>query len=122
MKTMRLSPPVIASLVLLIAPSLPITSPVFSANAQTAASAVIKEIHAVGSKNYTEAEIVQMSALKPGTPITREQLQATANYMARTGLFSNVNYRFTTTNADTNLEFQVQDAPVVPLWFDNRPW
>jgi len=85
-------------------------------------SNVIAEIHATGSRHYTEAQIVTLSGLKPGTPITREHLQAVANYMAQLGIFSRVNYRFTTRDADTNLEFQVEDAPLVPVWFDNFPW
>jgi outer membrane protein insertion porin family len=85
-------------------------------------SAVIKEIHATGSTHYTEAQIVALSGLKPGAPITLEHLQAVANYMAQLGIFSRVNYRFTTRDADTNLEFQIEDGPVVPVWFDNFPW
>jgi len=85
-------------------------------------SNVIAEIHASGSRHYTEEQIVALSGLKPGTPITREHLQAVANYLAQLGIFSQVNYRFTTRDADTNLEFQVEDAPVAPVWFDNFPW
>src|SRR3990172_4663349 len=62
-------------------------------------SNVIAEIHASGSRHYTEAQIVTLSGLKPGAPITREHLQAVANYMAQLGIFSRVNYRFTTRDA-----------------------
>lgn len=85
-------------------------------------SNVIAEIHASGSRHYTEEQIVTLSGLKPGAPITREHLQAVANYMAQLGIFAHVNYVFTTRDADTNLEFQVEDAPLVPAWFDNFPW
>ena len=86
------------------------------------AQAALREIHASGSKQYTEAQIVALSGLKPGVPVTREHLQAVANYLAQLGIFSRVNYRFTSRDADTNLEFQVEDAPVAPVWFDNFPW
>ena len=90
--------------------------------AQAPPPAVIAQIHASGSQHYTEEQIVTLSGLKPGTPITREHLQAVANYMAQLGIFSRVNYRFTTRDYDTDLEFQIEDAPLVPVWFDNFPW
>ncbi len=94
----------------------------FSAPAQTEPSSVIESIHASGSKNYSEMEIIALTALKPGTTVTRERLQATANFMAQTGLFSTVNYRFTSAGQGINVEFQVADAPMAPVWFDNFPW
>jgi len=96
--------------------------PASPTSAQAPPPAVIAEIHASGSRHYTEAQIVALSGLKPGAPITREHLQAVANYLAQLGIFSRVNYRFTTRDADTNLEFQVEDAPLVRVWFDNFPW
>ena len=47
-------------------------------------------------------------------------MQAVADYLSKLGIFSRVNW--TTRDADTKLEFQVEDAPVVPVWFDNFPW
>jgi len=91
-------------------------------SAQAPPSAVVAEIHATGSVHYTEAQIVALSGLKPGDAITREHLQAVANYLAQLGVFSRVNYRFATRGADTTLEFQVEDAPVAQVSFDNFPW
>jgi outer membrane protein insertion porin family len=84
------------------------------------AQAVLREIHATGSRNYTEEQILALSGIKPGSQITRENVQAVANYLAQLGIFSRVNW--TTRNDDTALVFQVEDAPVVPVWFDNFPW
>jgi outer membrane protein assembly factor BamA len=84
------------------------------------AQAILTEIHASGSQNYTEGQIVALSRLQVGDMITRDDVQAVANYLAQLGVFSQVNWA--TRDADTVLEFQVQDAPVVPLWFDNFPW
>jgi Surface antigen variable number repeat len=84
------------------------------------AQAVLREIHASGSAHYTEEQILALSGLMPGDPVTRDEVQAIANYLAQLGIFSRVNW--TTREADTSLEFEVQDAPVVPVWFDNFPW
>jgi outer membrane protein assembly factor BamA len=86
------------------------------------ASAVVGEISASGSQNYSEQQIVAMAGIKPGDTVTRDLLQATANYLAGLGVFSQVNYRFTTNGARINLSFDVQDAPVAPVLFDNFPW
>jgi hypothetical protein len=80
----------------------------------------LREIHASGSTHYTEEQIVTLSGLKPGAPVTREHVQAVANYLSQLGIFSRVNWA--TRDADTTLTFQVEDAPVVPVWFDNFPW
>jgi outer membrane protein insertion porin family len=84
------------------------------------AQSVLKEIHASGSNHYSEEQIIAIAGLKPGDPATHERVQATANYLSQLGIFSSVNW--TTRDGDTTLVFQVQDAPVVPAWFDNFPW
>jgi outer membrane protein assembly factor BamA len=89
------------------------------ARAQEPPAAVIAQIRATGSRNFTEEQIVTLSGLKTGSPITREHLQLTANYLAQLGLFTRVNYRFATRGIETDLEFQVEDALLVPVWFDN---
>jgi len=84
------------------------------------AQAVLREIHATGSRNYTEEQILALTGLKTGAPVTRENVQAVANYLSQLGIFSRVNW--TTRDGDATLTFQVEDAPVVPVWFDNFPW
>jgi Surface antigen variable number repeat len=95
---------------------------VFGAFAATPASAqaVLHEIHASGSNHYTEEQILALSGLMPGDPVTRDEVQAVANYLAQLGIFSRVDWA--TRDGDSTLEFQVQDATVVPVWFDNFPW
>ncbi len=89
------------------------------------ASSVIAEIHQTGSTHYHDAQVAAASGLKPGDAVTREQLQAAADRLAQIGIFSQVNYRFTTRGDKGDkivLEFQLADAPVVPVTFDNFPW
>jgi outer membrane protein assembly factor BamA len=84
------------------------------------AQALLREIHATGSTHYTEEQILALTGLKPGAPVTRDNVQAVANYLSQLGIFSRVSW--TTRDADTSLVFQVEDATVVPVWFDNFPW
>jgi outer membrane protein assembly factor BamA len=92
------------------------------AAAQAAPSSVIAEIHQTGSTRYADAQVAAASGLKPGDTVTREQLQAAANRLAQLGIFSKVNYRFTTSGDKIVLEYQLADAPLVPVTFDNFPW
>lgn len=92
------------------------------AAAQAPLSSVIAEIHQTGSTRYADAQVAAASGLQPGDAVTREQLQAAADRLAQLGIFSKVNYRFTTRGEKIVLEFQLADAPVVPVTFDNFPW
>jgi outer membrane protein assembly factor BamA len=96
-----------------------------AAAAQAAPSSVVAEIHQTGSTRYADAQVAAASGLKPGDTVTREQLQAAADRLAQLGIFSKVGYRFTTSADKANqivLEFQLADAPLVPVTFDNFPW
>ena len=92
------------------------------AAAQAPPSSVIAEIHQTGSNHYADAQVAAASGLKPGDTVTLEQLQAAADRLAQLGIFSKVNYRFTTRGDKIVLEFQLADAPTVPVTFDNFPW
>lgn len=90
--------------------------------AQEQPSSVLAEIHATGSAHFPEAQIAAVSGLKPGESVTRDQLQAAADRLAQSGMFSRVNYRFTSRGNSIVLEFDLVDAPAVPVTFDNFPW
>jgi outer membrane protein insertion porin family len=112
---MRLAP--IFAFLLLTA----VASPGARAQAPSA-SAVIAETHAAGSARYTDAQVAAAAGLKVGDTVTREQLQAAADALVQIGLFSRVNYQFKTLGSKIVVEFQLADAPVVPVSFDNFPW
>jgi outer membrane protein assembly factor BamA len=82
----------------------------------------IAEVHATGSKRYPEVVIVAASGLKPGDVVGPEELQAAADRLAALGPLANVRYRFTSKGEALNLEFLLDDAPTIPVWFDNFPW
>jgi len=86
-----------------------------------APSSVIGEIHFSGS-HYSDALLTATSGLKPGDSVTQEQLQAVANHFADLGAFNKADYKYTTRNGKLILQFELDDAPVVPVSFDNFPW
>ena len=75
-----------------------------------------------GSARFPSAQIAAMSGLKPGDEATKEDIQAAADRLAELGPFLNVRYRFQSRGADVEIEFQVDDAPTLPVSFDNFPW
>ena len=85
------------------------------------APSVIAEIHFTGS-HYSDPLLARTSGLKPGNPVTPEQLQAVADHLARLGVFARVNYRYTSNRDGIALQFDLEDAPTVPVSFDNFPW
>lgn len=85
-------------------------------------TAKIASIAVTGTRKLTPVQIISASGLKPGDVVSAEQIQAVADRLSALGLFSSVNYRFSTKGDLISLEFQVQEAPTVPLWFDNFPW
>src|ERR1700676_2522958 len=93
-----------------------------SAPSSTGSSAVIGEIHAAGSRRYTEAQVAAATGLKPGDTVTREQLQEVADRLAHLGVFLRVNYSFLSRGNRITLEYVLQDAPALPVFFNNFPW
>jgi len=90
--------------------------------ANPARSSTIASIRVTGSRKFPEDQIVAASGLKAGDMVTAEQIQDAANRLAVLGIFSTVNFRFTSKGDAINLEFQVQEAPTYRIAFDNFPW
>ncbi len=96
------------------------------ASAQSTANAPASRLDAVavkGSVRFQSAQIAPATGLRPGDAVTRDDIQKGADTLAALGLFSNVQYRFTTTaTSGVSVEYDVADAPAVPVLFDNFPW
>jgi len=75
-----------------------------------------------GSQRFPSEQIVAMCGLNPGDEVTKEDIQAAADRLAELGPFLNVRYRFRSRGADVEIEFQVDDAPLLPVSFDSFPW
>jgi outer membrane protein assembly factor BamA len=95
------------------------------AQAQTpppAATASLHEVRAQGLKTLTEDQVVGLSQLEKGALVGKPDLQAAADRLLQTGMFAKVNYTFQTRGDGLTVTFQLEEAPRVPIYFDNLPW
>ena len=90
--------------------------------ANPAPSSKIASIKVTGAQKIPVDQVVAASGLKSGDVVTAAQIQDAANRMSALGVFSTVNFRYTTQGDAIGLEFQVQEAPTYPVAFDNFPW
>jgi outer membrane protein assembly factor BamA len=95
-----------------------------SASEQTpeAATSPLREVHAEGEKLLTEAQVIAITGLTTGAQIGKNDLQAAADKLVQSGLFAKVSYNFQTKVAGVLVTYHVEEAPRVPVYFDNIPW
>src|SRR5580700_4004273 len=86
------------------------------------ATATLHEIRTDGLKTLTEAQVTALSQLEKGAQVGKPDLQAAADRLLQTGLFAKVNYNFQTRGDGLTVTFQLEEAPRVPVYFDNLPW
>lgn len=88
----------------------------------SAPSSTIASIKITGAKKIPTEQIIAASGLKTGDTVTAAQIQDATIRLAGLGIFSAVNFRYTSKGTAIDLEFQVQEAPTYPMEFDNFPW
>jgi outer membrane protein assembly factor BamA len=93
-----------------------------SAGQSEEGSATLASVEVTGSKRFASALIAPATGLKAGSQITRADLQQAANALAQLGPFTNVQYRYASQANGVVVQFQVADAPSIPVFFDNFPW
>ena len=93
-----------------------------AAQAPDAAAAPLREVHADGEKLLTEAQVITITGLVTGAQIARNDLQAAADRLVKSGLFSKVSYNFQTRVAGVLVSYHVEESPRIPVYFDNIPW
>ncbi len=81
----------------------------------------LASVSITGSHRFKSQEIAAVSGLHPGQTVTRDELQLAADRLARLGLFTNVQYKFSSGTGGLSVEYQLADAPTVPVTFDNFP-
>src|SRR5580693_1199130 len=86
------------------------------------ATASLHETRAGGLKTLSEAQVIALSQLEKGSQVGKPELQAAADRLLQTGLFAKVNYSFQTRGEGLTVTFQLEEAPRVPIYFDNLPW
>jgi len=100
-----------------------VCAPIRIARAQTSDNtAKVAAVKVSGSKRFAEDELARAIGLAPGTTVTREQIQASADRLSKLGWFSQVSYRFQTNSKGVEIQFTLMDAQCAPVWFDNFPW
>lgn len=82
----------------------------------------LASVEVTGSTRYSSEQIVTVLPMKPGTQVTREDFQAGADVLSKTGLFASVRYKFATTPAGAKVIYEVSDGPALPVVFDNFVW
>src|ERR1700720_2215317 len=87
-----------------------------------AQTATLREVRAEGAKHLTEAQIVSLTGLAPGTQVGRKELQDAADALVRTGLFAKVNFKFDTHNDNLVVTFHIEENQRLPVSYDNFPW
>jgi outer membrane protein assembly factor BamA len=116
----RLLRPVIF-LLLLMAWGMPLRAQTPS-KMESGGSGKLTAIAVSGSKKYSSEQIASVSGLQKGATVRKEDFQTAANTLSGLGLFSSVRYKFRSMGEDVSVEFLVEDAPTVPVSFDNFPW
>jgi len=86
------------------------------------APANLHDIRTEGLKTLTEAQVTALSQLEKGSQVGKPDLQAAADRLLQTGMFAKVNYTFQTRGDGLTVTFQLEEAPRVPVYFDNLPW
>ncbi|MGC1615404.1 MAG: POTRA domain-containing protein, partial [Candidatus Acidiferrum sp.] len=84
--------------------------------------AILHQIHIEGLKTLPEAQVIVLAHLEQGSQVGKADLQAAADRLLQTGLFAKVNYKFETHTEELTVTFQLEEAPRVPVYYDNLPW
>jgi outer membrane protein insertion porin family len=86
-------------------------------------AATLKAVHVEGVKHLSEAQVITLSGLTAGSAVGKTELQAAADRLVQTGLFSSVNYAFQAKEeGGLFLTFKLVESPRIPAYFDNLPW
>ena len=94
-----------------------------SPQAPPAAAMALGGVAVNGVKRLTADDVVRLSGLKIGQPVTAQSLDGAVTVLASTGLFKSVNYRYTTTAGKLNATLEVEEeAWTRPVIFDNFIW
>ena len=78
----------------------------------------LADVRVDGVSRYAAADVVRLSGLAQGAPVSLDDVQQAANRLMETGLFSNLAFAYTTSAAGLTLTLKVQEAAwTVPLAF-----
>lgn len=90
---------------------------------QSAVPARLASIQVKGNQRYTLQDIELLSGLHIGRTVAPANLSDAASTLAKTGLFANVKYTYTTVGSQLTVTFEVDEAPsTIPVTFDDFVW
>lgn len=88
-----------------------------------AAALQLGTVTVTGARRLTEADVIGLSALKTGQPVTPSDLDVVVKQMATTGLFASVKYRYTTVGNRMEVTFEIEEPDwAMPVVLDNFVW
>jgi hypothetical protein len=99
-----------------------LAAPQVRAQSATGGTAELREVRSEGQKILTEAQITAISGLETGTQVGKAELQAGADKLVGSGLFTTVRYDFKTRTDGVTLTFHVAESARLPVYYDNFPW
>ncbi|MGE5053245.1 MAG: POTRA domain-containing protein [Acidobacteriota bacterium] len=80
-------------------------------------------VKVIGSKRFSEQDIVAATGLQMGTPVNDDDFKRAARRLGDTGVFTDIAYAYSYSSAGTKLEFHVVDADkFVPVRFEDFVW
>ena len=88
-----------------------------------AATRQLVSVEILGSRRYSENDIVAASGLQTGTPMVEDDFKKAARRLGDLGVFSDVGYKYSYTSAGTKLVLEVTDIDkFVPVRFEDFVW
>lgn len=99
-------------------------APVEARQAQGAGQSVkLEKIEFKGLERVTEAEALEKSGLQTGQSVSVDAIEAAADQLLASGLFSNLSYKLKGTTDKAVLTFEVVEPKLtMPVRFDNFVW
>jgi outer membrane protein assembly factor BamA len=106
----------------LILPTAVVPARIYAHQTAQKGSSKLGSVQIIGSQRFHSDQIAKVLPFHAGDNVSREDLQSGADKLAALGTFATVQYRFTSEDAGgVKVEYQVTDAPTVPVTFDNFP-
>jgi len=82
----------------------------------------LSKVSILGSQRFPEETVVAALNLSLGQQMDHLQMQAAADRLSTFGVFRNVRFNYRSNKEKVELVFLVEDADLVPVFFDNFPW
>lgn len=83
----------------------------------------IKEIRVTGLKRYSQAEVLPVAGLAVGQTVSEDDLKEATNVLARTGVFSNLSYSYSTLAGTVKVTLDLEETTqLLAVRLDNFVW